>query len=120
MRTACLPEKYRHRARLVYRSPHQDEIDRIKERQMTAHFKRKLYERQRKAEGVFREAKGRRGLRRAKSRGHAKMQIQLYLTAITQNLKRLAGRVCALLWLLCSAIFTLPVLSGLPPCSCGA
>lgn len=48
---------------------------------------------------MFGEAKGRHGLRRAKYRGYAQMQIQLYLTAITQNLKRLVGRLCALLGL---------------------
>jgi IS5 family transposase len=58
VRVFCLPEKHRHRARFVYRSPHQDEIDRIKKRQVTPHFKRKLAERQWKAEGVFGEAKG--------------------------------------------------------------
>jgi IS5 family transposase len=68
-----------------------------KKRQVTPHFKRKLSERQWKAEGVFGEAKGRHGLRRAKYRGHDKLQIQLYLTALTQNLKRLVSRVSALL-----------------------
>ena len=84
----------------MYRSPHQDEIDRIKKRQVTPRFKRKLAERQWKAEGVFGEAKGQHGLRRAKYRGHDQMQIQLYLTAITQNLKRLIGRAWALFSLL--------------------
>src|SRR5262245_22925149 len=93
VRVSCLPEKYQHRARFVYRSPHQDEIDRIKKQQGTPYFKRKLAERQWKAEGVFGEAKGSHGLRRAKYRGKTKMQIQLYLTAIAQNLKRLVSRV---------------------------
>jgi transposase len=118
IRLSCLPKKHRHRARFVYRSPHQDEIDRIKKRQATPHFKRKLAERQWKAEGVFGEAKGHHGLWRAKYRGHDKMQIQLYLTAITQNLKRLVGRCCDLLWLVGDWIFTPPVPSGHFPCSC--
>jgi transposase len=41
IRLSCLPEKHRHRARFVYRSPHQDEIDRVKKRQTTPHFKGK-------------------------------------------------------------------------------
>jgi hypothetical protein len=107
IRLSCLPEKHRHRARFVYRSPHQDEIDRIKKRQVTPHFKRKLAERQWKAEGAFGEVKGRHGLQRAKYRSHAKMQIQLYLTAITQNLKRLIGDLCDFLTLLWDSILRL-------------
>jgi hypothetical protein len=94
LRLSCLPEQHRHRARFVSRSPHQDEIDRVKKRQTTTHFRRKLRERQWKAEGGCGEAKGSHGLRRAKYRGQAKRQIQLYLTAIPQNRKRLAGRFC--------------------------
>jgi hypothetical protein len=48
-------------------------------------------ERQWKAEGVFGEAKGYHGLRRVKYRGYDKRQRQPYLTAITQNLKRLVS-----------------------------
>jgi transposase len=40
-------------------------------------------------EGLFAEAKQFHGLSRAKYRGRSKMQIQAYLTAIVQNLKRL-------------------------------
>jgi Transposase DDE domain len=116
VRVSCLPEKHRHRARFVYRSPHQDEIDRIKKRQVTPHFKRKLAERQWKAEGVFGEAKGRHGLRCARYRGHAKMQIQLCLMAITQNLKRLVSRIYDFLWLLRSWLFRSLPPQGLLPC----
>jgi hypothetical protein len=100
IRGSCLPAKHRPRARFVSRSPQQDAIERVKKRQGTPHFKRKVAERQWKAAGVFGKAKGRHGLRHAKYRGHDKVQIQLYLTAMTQNLKRLVGRFCALLWLL--------------------
>lgn len=118
LRLSCLPEKHRHRARFVYRSPHQEEIDRIKKRQVTPHFKRKLAERQWKAEGVFGEAKNRHGLRRAQYRGQAKMQIQLYLTAMTQNLKRLVGCFYELLGLLWGLIFAPPVFIEHFLCSC--
>ena len=42
-----------------------------------------------KSEGLFAEAKQNHGLSRAKYRGRAKVQIQAYLSAIVQNLKRL-------------------------------
>jgi len=92
LKAACLPDPYKNRARFVYRSPHQDEIDRIKKRQGTAHFKKKLAERRWKIEGLFGEAKENHCLRRAKYRSLTKVQIQLYLTAIVQNLKRLVSR----------------------------
>ena len=44
-----------------------------------------------KIEGLFGEAKEQHGLRRAKYRSSEKMQIQAYLTGITQNLKRFAA-----------------------------
>jgi len=40
-------------------------------------------------EGLFAEAKQLHGLSRAKYRGRSKVQIQAYLCAIVQNLKRL-------------------------------
>jgi hypothetical protein len=42
-----------------------------------------------KIDGLFAEAKDNHGLARAKYRGRAKVQIQAYLTATVQNLKRL-------------------------------
>ena len=42
-------------------------------------------------EGIFAEAKPPHGMRRARYRGRAKMQIQVYMTATVQNLKRFAG-----------------------------
>lgn len=62
-RTQCLPEKHKHRARFVYRSPHQDEIDRIRIRQKTVRFKTKLIERHWKLEGLFGDAKTQHNLR---------------------------------------------------------
>ncbi len=52
-------------------------------------FGRKLSERMWKAEGLFAEAKQNHGLTRARYRGRSKVQIQAYLIAMAQNLKRL-------------------------------
>jgi len=65
-------------------------VDLIRKRQTTAYFKSKLRERQWKIEGLFGEAKQNHGLRRARYRGRQKVQIQAYLIATVQNLKRLA------------------------------
>jgi transposase len=65
-----------------------------------------LYTRHRwRAEGVHGEAKGCHGLRRAARRGLWNVQIQVYLTAAVQNLKRLAAFGHAL---------RVPVVSGVP------
>ena len=93
LRETRLPGRYKKRTRFVYRSPDQDEIDRIKQRQKTRYFKKKLAERRWKIEGLFGEAKERHCLRRARYRSLVKVQIQLYLTAIVQNLKRLVSRL---------------------------
>ena len=91
LRDSCLPNNHQHRARFIYRNPHQDEIDRVKKRQHTEYFKSRLRERKWKIEGLFGEAKENHGLRRAKYRGLHKVQIQLYMIATVQNLKRLSA-----------------------------
>jgi transposase len=58
-------------------------------------FKKKLWERMWKMEGIFAEAKNFHGLRRARYRGRAKVQIQVYMISTVQNLKRLAGSALA-------------------------
>ena len=50
-----------------------------------------------KSEGLFAEAKQNHGLARARYRGRSKVQIQAYLSAMAQNLKRLVFLFC--LWL---------------------
>jgi Transposase DDE domain len=52
-------------------------------------FKQNVSERMWKMEGLFAEAKQNDCLARAKYRGRTKVQIQAYLIAIVQNLKRL-------------------------------
>ena len=54
-------------------------------------FGEKMAERMWKIEGLFAEAKQYHNLSRAKYRGRPKVQIQAYLSAIAQNLKRLVA-----------------------------
>ncbi len=51
-------------------------------------FRRKMSERMWKCEGLFAEAKQNHGLSCARYRGKQKVQIQAYLSATAQNLKR--------------------------------
>lgn len=56
---------------------------------------RNKYERHKwRVEGIHGEAKTQHGLRRAARRGLANVSIQVYLTAIVMNLKRLAALLC--------------------------
>jgi transposase len=64
-------------------------------RERTKEFRLLRGERQWKMEGIFAEAKNNHGLGRARYRGRAKMQIQAYMIASVQNLKRLAGHLPA-------------------------
>ncbi len=52
-------------------------------------FRQKMSQRMWKCEGLFAEAKQNHGLTRARYRGRRKVQIQAYLSATAQNLKRL-------------------------------
>ena len=94
LKKSCLPSSQLGRARFVYRSPHQDEIDRVRVRQKTQAFKKKLVERHWKIEGLFAEAKNNHGLGRARYRGLAKMQIQCLMVALIQNFKRALAFFC--------------------------
>jgi len=96
-RESCLPDTAKQRARFVYRSVHQHEIDQVRRRQNTAAFVAKMIERKWKIEGLFAEAKLFHSLRRARYRGLAKVSIQALMTAMVQNLKRIAKD--ALYWL---------------------
>ena len=71
------------------RNRDQDLFEEVQARMRDPTFKRRMSERMWKIEGLFAEAKGNHGLARAKYRGRAKVQIQAYLTATVQNLKRL-------------------------------
>lgn len=65
----------------------------VMEKQKEPEFKKKLWQRMWKMEGIFAEAKSHHGLRRARYRGRTKMQIQVYMISTVQNLKRLATLV---------------------------
>ena len=85
----CLPDTAKHRARFVYRSPHQHEIDQVRKRQETTTFIGKMILRKWTIEGLFAEAKLFHGLRRARYRGLNKVSIQALMTALVQNIKRI-------------------------------
>jgi len=63
----------------------------VLDKQANPEFKKKLWQRMWKMEGIFAEAKSHHGMRRARYRGRAKMQMQVYAVSIVQNLKRLAN-----------------------------
>jgi transposase len=75
--------------RYVRRSLDQDLFEEVQARMEEPEFRAKLSERMWKAEGLFAEAKQNHGLARARYRGRSKVQIQAYLSAMAQNLKRL-------------------------------
>ena len=76
----------------------QDFFEEVLTRMRDAVFRQKMSERMWKIEGLFAEAKQNHGLSRARYRGRAKVQIQAYLSATEQNLKRLVKAVFR--WLL--------------------
>lgn len=103
LRESCLPKSHTNRARFVYRNLCQSDIDQVRKRLETKTFKAKLWGRAWKIEGLFGDAKQHHCLRRAKYRGLANVQIQFYLTALAQNLKRVAvltvGRRLLFIWI---------------------
>lgn len=69
-------------------------------------FKINLRERMWRMEGIFAEGKSHHGLRRARYRRRAKVQIQVFMISTVQNLKRLAASVFDLFnSFLCNFIF---------------
>jgi transposase len=90
-RSNC-PTEFRKKApnkRYVRRSLDQDLFEEVQARMEEPEFRKRLSERMWKAEGLFAEAKQNHGLSRARYRGRSKVQIQAYLIAMAQNLKRL-------------------------------
>ena len=75
--------------RFILRNVDQELYEEVTAQMNDPTFKQKMSERMWKIEGLFAEAKDNHGLARAKYRGRAKVQIQAYLTATVQNLKRL-------------------------------
>lgn len=62
-----------------------------KQKETTRTFQITRGERQWKMEGIFAEAKDNHGLGRARYRGRWKVQIQAYMIAVVQNIKRMMG-----------------------------
>ena len=75
--------------RFVLRRKDQDLFDEVRAQMNEPEFGDRASERMWKSEGLFAEAKVNHCLARAKYRGRVKVQIQAYLSAIVQNLKRL-------------------------------
>jgi hypothetical protein len=73
----------------VLRPVDQDVFDEVQLQMNEPRFRQKISERMWKMEGLWAEAKQNHCLARAKYRGRPKVQIQAYLIAIVQNLKRL-------------------------------
>jgi hypothetical protein len=73
----------------VLRRKDQDLFDDVRAQMNEPEFGDRASERMWKSEGLFAEAKVNHCLARARYRGRAKVQIQAYLSAIVQNLKRL-------------------------------
>ena len=87
----CLTEhEYSNRGKRFSLINEYEVIAATNEKSKSPEFKAKLWLRMWKMEGIFAEAKSHHGMRRARYRGRAKMQIQVYLTSTIQNLKRLA------------------------------
>jgi len=97
-RAECLPENAQQRARFVYRSPHQPEIDQVRKRQKTSAFIGKMILRKWTIEGLFAEAKQFHGLLRARYRGLSKVSIQALMTAMAQNIKRIINLSPCFYW----------------------
>ena len=86
------PAKNRKKAphtRFILRPNDQDLFDEVQARMRDPTFRQKMSERVWKCGGLFAEAKQNHGLERARYRGRRKVQIQAYLSATAQNLKRL-------------------------------
>ena len=77
--------------RFVLRSLDQDLFEEVQAKMCDPQFKQVRSERMWKSEGLFAEAKQNHNLSRAKYRGRPKVQIQAFLSAIAQNVKRLVA-----------------------------
>jgi hypothetical protein len=73
----------------MYRNWHLDLYTEVAAQMRQPAFLRRMTERLGKIEGMIAEAKQWHGLARAKYRGRANVQIQAYMTAAVQNIKRL-------------------------------
>ncbi|MCB0738843.1 MAG: transposase [Bacteroidetes bacterium] len=90
----CLPKspeaEQSYRKRITV-NLHNEIQEKTKAREKSWEFRLVRGERQWKMEGIFAEAKDNHGLDRARYRGRAKVQIQAYMIAVVQNIKRMMG-----------------------------
>lgn len=84
--------------RVIHRNIHQALFESTAKRMETPLFRAKLAERLWKIEGILQEAKANHCLGRAKYRGLSKMQIQAYLSASAQNIKRIIFIILLYQW----------------------
>jgi transposase len=93
LRESCLnlPAMKTRRAKHIEVSVHHPALEETAMREKTRTFHITRGERQWKMEGIFAEAKDNHGLDRARYRGRAKVQIQAYMIAVVQNIKRMMG-----------------------------
>jgi transposase len=110
-------------SRFVLRRKDQDLFDEVRAHMNEPEFGDRAAERMWKSEGLFAEAKVNHCLARAKYRGRAKVQIQAYLSAIVQNLKRLLFPLYCWLLAHCWSYSTgtapaLPSNQSRPPTNC--
>ena len=100
--TACVIKPYKNGIRSITKNAFQDLIVQELERLQDEVFISRLKERMWKIEGIFAEAKNQHTLSRARYRGLPKVQIQAYMVASVQNLKRIVNRQSAdtFIWLI--------------------
>ncbi|MEN0059380.1 MAG: transposase, partial [Bdellovibrio sp.] len=90
----CMTDhEYKHRSKRLAVPDHYELFKKIRTQQEDPVFRKKLWQRMWKMEGIFAEAKSFHGLRRARYRGRAKVQMQVYMISTVQNLKRLANNL---------------------------
>lgn len=100
LQATCPTKQFRHsHVRFVCRNRHQSIFEGMRQQMEAESFRTQQTERLWKMEGIISEAKHRQGLARAKYRGMLKVQIQAYLSASAQNIKRLMTFL-VLYWLL--------------------
>ena len=98
----CAAKRHANGRRAIIRNPHHVLILQELERLQNEVFISRLKERMWKIEGIFAEAKNQHTLSRARYRGLPKVQIQAYMVASVQNLKRIVNRQSAdtFIWLI--------------------
>lgn len=85
--------------RVIHRNIHQALFESTAKRMNTPLFQAKLAERLWKIEGILQEAKANHCLASAKYRGLTKIQIQAYLSANAQNIKRITFIILLYNWI---------------------